>query len=461
MKPLFLFLVLMAGSLYAQAQRTDNIPNFPPFEHGETIVFLGNSITQGGLYHTFVKLFYLTRFPERKINFVNAGIAGNQAFHAIERFETDVMVHQPDHIILMFGMNDMGFGMPDGLSEKEVEAKMQERLTAYAENMHRLTAMVLDRGIKLSYLVPSIYDDKVKVETPIRAGGNTALALARESVYELAQKYGAAVVDFYTIMNEVNAHYQAEDPTFTVVGKDRVHPGEEGHLLMAYQFLKAQQLPAMVSEVVIDAADVEVDAVQNAKVTYLRRNNPGYLYFSVKADALPFPVEGYDALDWVPLLQEFNREVLRVINLPAGSYRLTVGETEIGTFRSGELQEGLNLAAMPQTPQYQQALMVKKLVMAQQELIKSKTRATKLMEYGILKDLPQTAPQELLDKLFAEELAKIEGKSYYPYIKTQTENYQIYRPLYRETEAAIDRYEQSMRLLVQPLTLKYLLEKVD
>ena len=452
-----LFFILFFSQFYLYAQ----VKPVPEFKNGETVVFLGNSITQGGTYHTFVKLFYFTRFPERNINFVNAGIAGNQTYHAIERFETDVMVHQPDHVVVMFGMNDMGIGMAEGLSEKEIESKIDERLITYSENMHRLAAMILDRGIKLSYIAPSIYDDKVKVETPIRAGGNAALARAREVVYNLAEKYQCAVADFYTVMDEVNTRYQAKDPAFTVVGQDRVHPGVEGHLLMAYQFLKSQQLPATVSKVVIDAADVEVDEIKNAKISYLRRNNPDYIYFAIKADALPFPIHGNIAMDWVPIQQEFNQEVLKVKNLPTGTYKLTIEETEIGTFSSSQLQTGINLANLTNTPQYQQALMVKNMTMQQQQLIKSKIRAMKLMEYGMLKDLPQTVSQEELDKLFETELAKIADKPYYPYIKTQTENYQMYRPLYKETEAAIARYEESMRLLTQPLTLKYLLEKVE
>ncbi len=455
-KPCILFLFVLIFNLRVYAQEK----TIPEFKNGETVVFLGNSITQGGTYHTFVKLFYLTRFPERNIHFVNAGIAGNQTFHAIERFETDVMVHQPDHIIVMFGMNDMGIGMAEGLSEKEIDAKIDERLDSYSENMYRLAAMILDRGITLSYIAPSIYDDQVKVKAPIRAGGNAALARAREVVYQLAEKYECPVADFYTVMNEVNARFQKEDPSFTVVGKDRVHPGIDGHLLMAYQFMKSQQLPATVSKVVIDGADVKVDDAENAKVTYLRRSNPGYLFFAMKSAALPFPIDGYETLKWVPLQQDFNQEILQVKNLPIGSYKLTIEESEIGTFSNGDLQKGINLADFTNTPQYRQALTLRTLAMTQQQLIKSKIRAMKLMEYGMLKDLPQTVSQQELDKTFETELAKIADKPYYPYIKTQTENYQMYRPLYKETEAAITRYEESMWLLAQPVTLKYLLEKV-
>ena len=46
----------------------------PPFKKGERVVFVGNSITHGGHYHSFVWLYYMTRFPNKPITIMNAGI---------------------------------------------------------------------------------------------------------------------------------------------------------------------------------------------------------------------------------------------------------------------------------------------------------------------------------------------------------------------------------------------------
>ena len=34
-----------------------------PFKDGDRAVFLGNSITDGGHYHSYIWLYYMTRFP--------------------------------------------------------------------------------------------------------------------------------------------------------------------------------------------------------------------------------------------------------------------------------------------------------------------------------------------------------------------------------------------------------------
>ena len=102
------------------------------FCDGDTIVYLGDSITHGGTYHSFINLFYLTRFPNANINMVNAGVAGNQAFHAIDRFEDDVMIHHPNIIVLMLGMNDAGvYSIQQNDTQAEKRAKLLQQIETY------------------------------------------------------------------------------------------------------------------------------------------------------------------------------------------------------------------------------------------------------------------------------------------------------------------------------------------
>ena len=65
---------------YLQAQTT-----IPRFEEGERVVFVGNSITHGGHYHSFIWLYYMTRFPDKPITIMNAGIGGESAWDMKDR----------------------------------------------------------------------------------------------------------------------------------------------------------------------------------------------------------------------------------------------------------------------------------------------------------------------------------------------------------------------------------------
>lgn len=55
------FLVLVAA--VCMAYTTAFAQTVKPFKEGDRAVFLGNSITDGGRYHSFIWLYYMTRFP--------------------------------------------------------------------------------------------------------------------------------------------------------------------------------------------------------------------------------------------------------------------------------------------------------------------------------------------------------------------------------------------------------------
>lgn len=49
-----------------------------PFTEGERAVFLGNSITDGGHYHSYIWLYYMTRFPDMPVMITTAESAATQ-----------------------------------------------------------------------------------------------------------------------------------------------------------------------------------------------------------------------------------------------------------------------------------------------------------------------------------------------------------------------------------------------
>ena len=57
---------------------------------GDTVAFIGDSITAARGYTKIVEHYTLMRFPERKIRFVNAGEGGDTAAKCLSRLERDV-----------------------------------------------------------------------------------------------------------------------------------------------------------------------------------------------------------------------------------------------------------------------------------------------------------------------------------------------------------------------------------
>ena len=128
-----------------------------PFRDGDTVVFLGDSITHGGRYHQFVTDFYRTRFPDAKIRFVNSGIGGDSASGAQRRLKEDVAEYDPTVVAIHFGMNDIDreaytAETSPGLLRRRADA--QER---YRQNLSDLVGKVKAAapGASLVYLTPT------------------------------------------------------------------------------------------------------------------------------------------------------------------------------------------------------------------------------------------------------------------------------------------------------------------
>ena len=72
---ILLIIYSITSGLFAQQKFVDTASQrISKFKDGERVVFLGNSITDGGHYHSYIWLYYMTRFPNRDVHFYNAGI---------------------------------------------------------------------------------------------------------------------------------------------------------------------------------------------------------------------------------------------------------------------------------------------------------------------------------------------------------------------------------------------------
>src|ERR1700743_3500905 len=97
-----LFLTLGFGAL-AGAQ------TLAPFKAGDRIAFLGNSITDGGHYHSYIWLYYMTHYPNQRITCFNVGVGGDNVKQMSNDFEYEVLTKNPNIMTLTWGINDSGY----------------------------------------------------------------------------------------------------------------------------------------------------------------------------------------------------------------------------------------------------------------------------------------------------------------------------------------------------------------
>ena len=419
----------------------------PQFQNGDVVAIIGDSITHGRKYHRYLYEYYLTRFPERQIRFVNQGIAGDSAGGGLARLQWDILPWHPNTATIMFGMNDIGRGYYGKANPDQATLDGRKRaLDNYRANMDKLAQGLVDGGCrKLVFVTPSPYDDTAEMAMENLYGCNAALGQCGEYGKELALKYQAGLVDIHTPMTALNLEHQKTDPKFTLVGPDRVHPGDVGMLVMAYYFLKAQGVPALVSRVAINGN--QVNAV-NAQVTGLKANAQG-VEFDCLEKALPWPIEtsAKDALSLVPLEADLNQEQLAV-TLPAGDYRLLIDGQEVGQYSADALKGGINLSGNDKTPQYKQALEVCQ-VNAKRFGIEVSLRTYAQMKIGLVRNKINEEDTAAVDAYFDNFLSKV-GDSMKPYFTNQIKVYKQTRPLLDSIKQQIDTLQQQLWQLNQP-----------
>lgn len=338
-----------------------------PFKEGERAVFLGNSITDGGHYHSYIWLYYMTRFPDMPIRVFNGGIGGDTAYDMNKRLDGDIFAMKPSVLMVTFGMNDSGYFEYNGDKPKEFgEQKYQESVKNYQQMEKRFKDLPDTRIVMVG---TSPYDETVQLKenTPFKTKNETIKRLV-EYQKESAAKNNWEFTDLNAPMVALNQQYQQKDPTFTLCGSDRIHPDNDGHMVMAYLFLKAQGFVGKeVADVEINANKKQAVKSENCTISNIKKSGKD-LSFDYLAGALPYPLDtiprGWgqkksqaEVLKVVPFMEEMNRETLKVTGLK-GNYILLIDNEEIGTWSGDELAKGINLAAESKTPQYQQALAV-------------------------------------------------------------------------------------------------------
>jgi endoglucanase len=224
----------------------------PQFRNGDRICFVGDSITMIGGYIFDILLYYALHFPDRKIEGFNCGVNGDSSggLLILKRYQWDVLdEHHPTIVTLMFGMNDVG---PAYYGKDKVgpdwDNKRKWPLLGYPKGMEKISEILTQANCKIIYLTPSIYDQTGNQAAPNHFGANDALGVCAEDCRKLATEFHGGLVDFNGPMGRINAEQQQKDPSFTLVGPDRIHPVGPGQTVMAYLFLKAQNVPANVSD---------------------------------------------------------------------------------------------------------------------------------------------------------------------------------------------------------------------
>ncbi|MBN1851484.1 MAG: SGNH/GDSL hydrolase family protein [Pirellulales bacterium] len=327
----YLPVLLAALSAIASAEK-------PILEKGDRLAIIGDSITEQKLYSKFIETYLLTCYPDLEIQTFQFGWGGERAPGFADRMENDLVPWKPDVVTTCYGMNDGLYRAYDENIGKTYENGMRRII----DRMKKMGATVVigSPGVVDSFTwnrnnpdFDQVYNDNLE------RLGQIARQLAKENEYPYADVFGA-------MKEAMVAAKSALGEEYPVAGQDGVHPGPNGHLVMAYAFLKSLGLDGDIGTVTVDLASGKAEATDGHKVLSSKNGT-----VEIESTRYPFcffggekdPNGTISILPYAPFNRDLNRFVLKVNGLQTAQADVTFGSAT-KTFRKDQLAAGINLA---------------------------------------------------------------------------------------------------------------------
>lgn len=313
---------------------------------GDRVAICGDSITEQRVYSVFIQDYLLMCQPKPKLETIQFGWGGDTSWEFAKRVERQVLPFKPTVATISYGMNDGGYA-----------ALTPERASNYRQAMTDIARRFQGAGVRVvlgsSGCVDTHYFD-IRYHPGHAEVYNKALASLRDIAREVASEQGCAFVDMYGLMSDVQARAKAKfGPEYPVAGSDGFHPTANGHLVMAYAYLKALGCDGEIGTITADVGSKQASASEGHEVVSFDG-----MSLTVTSRRYPFCFFGYPGpngdprspystqaiIEFFPFNEDLNRFRLVVRGLPEGNAKVTWGDAA-KQFTSAQLTEGINLAA--------------------------------------------------------------------------------------------------------------------
>ena len=324
-----LFLLALTGLAFAESKPVALLPA------NARLAIIGDSITEQKLYSKFIETYILACAGRTDVKCFQFGWSGERADGFVNRAENDLAVFMPTVATTCYGMND-GTYVPynDSIG------------ATYERNMRNAIAKMQASGVKTMVLgSPGGVDTKYYTKassTPDQYNDN--LAHLRDIDQKLASEFHTGYANVHDEM--VAAMTKAKGALgadYDVCGRDGVHPGSNGHLLMASAFLKGLGLGGEIGTITVD-----MKGAASGSEGHQATGSNGTA--EVTSTRYPFCFDG-DAksgmrsiLAFCDFNEKLNRFTLKVKNLESAKAKVTWG-AESKEFTKEQLAVGINLAA--------------------------------------------------------------------------------------------------------------------
>ena len=223
---------------------------------------------------------------------------------------------------------------------------------------------------------------------------NKTLAELRNITRDVAREQGVVYADVYDPMMSAMTKAKAKyGRGYHLAGGDGVHPDRNGHLVMAYAFLKALGCDGNIGTITVDLQGKKADASEGHKILGFAQGQ-----IDIESSKYPFCFYGDPAqpgstrgvLEFIPFNEELNRLTLVVHGAKSEKLRVTWGGAS-KEFSAEKLDKGINLAAEFLDNPFSEAFhKVEEKIAKQQEM---EVQLVKILIHN-LPQYEQAAPEE-------------------------------------------------------------------
>ena len=246
-KKSFMFCLAWAflGASGLMAQEVQEAQLAHQLRENDTIVFLGDSITKGGVrpggYIELASEAVEAAYPEMNIQLIGAGVGGHKVSNCLRRLDRDVLKREPNVVVIYIGINDVWHWTLPNVVERGDRGTTPDEFRAGLVSMIQ---QIKDAGARVILCTPTVIGEKHDGSNEMDEMLEQFAGISRE----VAEESGAQLLDLRAAFLNYLTEHNPENVDKGILTRDSVHLNEKGNAFLSGLMLRALGVPVGENE---------------------------------------------------------------------------------------------------------------------------------------------------------------------------------------------------------------------
>ena len=302
------------------------------------------------MYSRLIETYLTVCVPQLHVTVRQLGWSGEKTDGFLRRMDSDCLTFKPTIATLAYGMNDSRYRPFDVTNGRWYEDHYTAIVRRFKENNVRVIVGSPGSAGKIA--------EWVKSRSGTLQDHNLHLCALRDIAISVAEKEDVRFADIFWPMYQAQVfapgqHNATEEKPYHVAGRDGIHPGWAGQVIMAYSFLRSMGLDGDIGTITVDLAASKAEASDGHTVNSFTDGK-----LELISSRYPLCAQGdmnddssiRSGMTLVPFAEDLNRFILKLNGNASGKYCVQWGEAT-HEFTAEELQKGISLAVeFPENP---------------------------------------------------------------------------------------------------------------